>query len=294
MLLTPMPGAHREELLRTLHQLETDAVNLRGRFGQLTATDRFRNYIDWVHNCGRMLSGRVRPAEVEALFQTRRYELILLSNKAYDTELTLMTQELDDRAAALEDVRAAMEAEFLRWTTPGRLIVFDANVYMEHEKKLEELDFWNMVGEFNRPIHLIAPIAVVDELDNLKNRGHDDKKWRAGYSLAVLDRVMDSKEKVITGAVYGRVLRDPQRQSEGGMKIEKGPVALDLLLDPPGHHRLPNDDDEIVDRALSVQAWAGKPVTMVSHDTGMIMRARTAGLDVLKLVKEYGREPKKR
>jgi hypothetical protein len=78
------------------------------------------------------------------------------------------------------------------------------------------------------------------------------------------------------------------------MKIEKGPVALDLLLDPPGHHRLPNDDDEIVDRPLSVQAWAGKPVTMASHDTGMIMRARTAGLDVLKLVKEYGREPKKR
>ena len=48
------------------------------------------------------------------------------------------------------------------------------------------------------PVHLLVPIVVVDELDGLKNRGSGSKvKWRAGYTLAVLDRVFASSTRPV-------------------------------------------------------------------------------------------------
>lgn len=56
---------------------------------------------------------------------------------------------------------------------------------------------------------------------------------------------------------------------------------MELLFDPPNHQRLPDPDAEIVDRALAVQTLAGRPVTMVTYDVSMALRARYAGLKVV-------------
>ncbi|MBU2662648.1 hypothetical protein KOI35_03935 [Actinoplanes bogorensis] len=284
VLLTPLPGADRQSLLSLLQERANEAGNLRNRLDQLPPFQTFYQYLEWARFGVQALSARVRPLEASAMFQTRRWELLLGVGTDHDIARLLMTQELDDRAVVLKAAYEDLKAEFERWTTPARLLVFDTVVYMEHPQKLEELDFWGLTGEINRGIHLVVPIAVIDELDNLKNRGHEAKKWRAAYSLAVLDRVISGKKKNVAGAVYGHVLRAATRSTGDGPALERGPVTIDLLLDPPDHVRLPNTDDEIVDRAVNVQALAGKPVTLVSYDTGMIMRARNAGLDVIKLV----------
>lgn len=51
-----------------------------------------------------------------------------------------------------------------------------------------------------------------------------------------------------------------------------------MLFDLPGHVRLAINDDEIVDRALSVQILSGKDVTFLTYDTNQALRARHAGL----------------
>jgi len=51
-----------------------------------------------------------------------------------------------------------------------------------------------------------------------------------------------------------------------------------VLFDLPGHVRLAINDDEIVDRALSVQILSGKDVTFLTYDTNQALRARHAGL----------------
>ncbi len=61
-------------------------------------------------------------------------------------------------------------------------------------------------------------------------------------------------------------------------------MTLEILLDPPGHARLPINDDEIVDRAVTVQTTAGRDVTLITYDTGHASRGRVAGLEVRKLV----------
>ena len=55
------------------------------------------------------------------------------------------------------------------------------------------------------------------------------------------------------------------------------------MFGPPGHVRLPINDDEIVDRALAIQASVGRDITLVTYDTKMRLRARTAGPTVKKL-----------
>jgi hypothetical protein len=65
--------------------------------------------------------------------------------------------------------------------------------------------------------------------------------------------------------------------------IPRGEVTIEILFDAPGHHRLPINDGEIIDRALAVQGLAGRPVTMITYDTGQTMRARAAGLEALKM-----------
>jgi hypothetical protein len=73
--------------------------------------------------------------------------------------------------------------------------------------------------------------------------------------------------------------------------FSRGGVVLDLVFDPPGHVRLPINDDEIIDRALGAQALAGTAVPLLTFDTSQAARARNAGLQVIKLTVPIGEEP---
>ena len=132
------------------------------------------------------------------------------------------------------------------------------------------------LGARGDPIHLILPIVVVDELDGLKQAGQPQVRWRAGYTLAVLDRVLRNG----TGPARLRE-EDFSALDTGG--IPRGEITVEILLDPPGHRRLPINDDEIVDRALAVQPLAGRAVTLLTYDTGQATRLpaglRAAGAD---------------
>ena len=66
---------------------------------------------------------------------------------------------------------------------------------------------------------------------------------------------------------------------------------MELVFDPPGHIRLPINDDEIIDRALAVEPLAARRVTLLTYDTGQSMRAQAAGMPVKKLTKPIGEEP---
>jgi len=78
----------------------------------------------------------------------------------------------------------------------------------------------------------------------------------------------------------------------GPYGLTRSLVTIELVVDPPGHVRLPGNDDEIIDRALAVEPLADRKVTLLTYDTGQSMRARNAGLQAVKLSKDIGEEPK--
>jgi hypothetical protein len=274
-----MPGVSREPLLGNLRDLHRVVGNARGG-GQ----PALYAYFDWVDNAVRVLQNQISAADLDRLVLTRRYELLLstagrsMEDADLETRIVngLLDNELDQRVAAFGAACEALERQIKRWSRPGEFVVADTSVYITHPDKLEEIDFAAVLGARELPIHLIVPVVVIDELDGLKQSKDGRTRGRARYTLAVLDRV--SEYNPVAGLLRAE---DFSALKTGG--IPRGEVTVELLFDPPGHVRLPINDDEIIDRALAIEPLAGRPVTLLTYDTGQSTRARAAGLRVHKL-----------
>lgn len=290
MLVTPMPGVDRENLRNALRDVHTKVQNVRSGGG--SAADRVRGYLDWANEAVRRLRGQISAADVDRLVLTKRYELLLsgtasLGGPGGEPILNgLLSTELDERAAAFDQACTALDREIQRWSRFAQLVVFDTSVYITHPEKLEELDFGSLLDVRGDDIHILVPIVVVDELDGLKQSKDTFLRWRASYTLGVLDRVLRSPTEV------GRLRPEEGSEVKAG-GIEPQEVTMELVFDPQGHVRLPINDDEIVDRTLAVQPLAGRPVKLITYDTGQAMRGRAAGLRVIKRSRPLGDEPKK-
>jgi predicted ribonuclease YlaK len=197
----------------------------------------------------------------------------------------LIGGKLDQRTAAFDEAYAALDTQIKYWSQPEFFVVMDTSVCITHPDKLEDMDLAVMLERRGEPIHILVPIVVVDELDGLKQRGQKHVPWRASYTLAVLDRVLANTTRAAR-------LREEDFSALKTGGIPRGEISMELLFDPPGHVRLPINDDEIIDRALAAQPLTGRPVTLVTYDTGQTMRARSAGLPVRKLTVAIGDEPK--
>jgi rRNA-processing protein FCF1 len=286
VLVTPLPGVDRRGLRAALRDLQTSVGNLRSS-GLSTAYERLRAYLDWANDAIQTLSYQISAADVDRLIRTKGYETLLLGLGRFaatdDQRVVngLLQVELEARVSAFEAARDALDRQIERWSTLGRFVVLDTSVYINHPEKFEEMDFARMIGVCEEPIHILVPIVIVDELDGLKQNGRDKVRWRAGYTLAILDRVLQNP------TAQAR-LREQDFSTPRSGGIPRGEITIELVFDQPGHVRLPINDDEIIDRVAAIQPLAGRDITVVTFDTGFSMRARQAGLVAIKLAQSDG------
>lgn len=287
--MTPRPGTDRDNLLSALRNARQDASNLQG-VGPKSAHTRLLDYLDWVSDTARLLHGQVSDRDLERLILTRRYEQLFsavgtLANLLDERVLNgLVALELGQRVDAFNEAITAIETQVQRWQPYGNFVVPDTSFFIQHEQKLEKVEFGPVLNVWQSPVNLLVPIVVVDELDALKESRDRRVRWRAGYTLAVLDRLFDKTSGRARLRAAPSIAPAPGKQSSSEITVE-------LLFDPPGHQRLPIADDEIVDRALTIEPLASRRVTLLTYDTGQSMRARAAGLQAVKLRKEIGDEP---
>jgi rRNA-processing protein FCF1 len=297
MLVTPTPGGNLDNLVKNLRQIHSEAFNLRAGSGPQTAHKRLLAYLEWASRSARMLRNQVSEADIAALVLNERYKLLLSSSGTMaspEMEVQrvvndLVSLELDQRVTDLDDAITTLESERRRWTGISDLVLPDSNFYIHHPDKLEAADIASAAHLGGTTAHLLVPMVIVDELDGLKRQSKQPARWRAGYTVAVLDRVFKDNVK---GNNVGTLRPDKVTVTGQGQVTGLGEVTMELLLDPLGHVRLPINDDEIVDRAVAVQTIAGRNVTLLTYDTGMSTRARSAGLRVVKLSEDIGEEPK--
>lgn len=274
MDVTPLPGRTGQEVLDALRTIHTSLANPLGD----DVTTRVTAYVRWAAEATRQLRYLIRSEDLERLILTTGYRTILtlphesaaVTNAVLDTEVQLRLGELNDTIGRL---RACID----RWRGDGVLVVLDTCVYLHAPEKFEDLDIAAAIAVTEDPILLLIPIVVVDELDNLKKSPNNNIRWRAGYSVSFLDRMLRG------GVGLTGLLREEDftALSDGG--IPRGAVNGEVVLDPVGHVRLPIADDEIIDRAATIQRIAGRDVHVVTYDTGLAMRARAAGLTVHQL-----------
>lgn len=290
MLITPRPGVNRQSLLDTLREVHTAVFNLRGGGGPGSAQGRLAGYLEWATTTVQRLGNQISAADLDQLVLTRSYDRLFsiagtMTGENIATQRILnglVSLELTQRTDAFEAAIKALDEQTRRWSRPGVFIVADTSFYMEHEDKLEHVDFRPLLQIREDPVHLLVPIVFVDELDGLKKSRND--RWRPAYTLAVLDRVFASSTRAARLAA-----EDFSPLGSGG--IPRGEVTIELVFDPPGHVRAPINDDEIIDRILAIQPLAGRDVTLLTYDTGQSTRARAAGLRVTKLTKTAESEP---
>ena len=289
MLITARPGSHRDNLLKSLRSVRDGLFEHSSTNGR-TAHKHLVDYLGWANNAVRVLGRQISAADLNELVLTKRHQQLLAgvgSLAGTDTREVvegLVTLEVEDRIAVFDEAIKSLSSQIERWSRPGVFIVADTTFYIEHDEKFKEATYNKLVKVWEDPIHLLIPMVVVDELDKLKESKKPHVRWRASYTLAVIDRMFPS------GTEQAR-LRPEDFSTIGQGGIPHGEVTAELLLDPPGHVRLPIEDDEIVDRALAAQSLAGRPVKVLTYDTGQSTRARIAGLQDIKLRKPLGDEP---
>jgi hypothetical protein len=284
---------------------------LRGAGGPAEAHKRLLAYLDWVNVAVQMLAKQISDADLHVLVLTKRHEQLLSGvaimwgpgREAQRAVIDLVDLEVNQRIEAFETAVKALDAQIRRWSQYSHFVLPDTGFYIKHPQKLEEADFGALIDVWQSPIHILVPMVIIDELDRLKESKDRDVRWRAGYTLAVIDRVfavttapgwLRKGEVSTTDSVPPDVLRffPPEittAMAAGG--VQRSDVTMELLFDPPGHVRLPINDDKIVDRAVAVESLAGRKVTFLTYDTGQSTRARNAGLQVVKLTKNIGEEP---
>jgi hypothetical protein len=276
--ITPFSGIRRTELTKTLTAVRTELGNVRGKTAQ--SSEYPMQYLAWVNDSVRMLRHQLPSAEIDRLLLTRRFWAIQ-SAQGFESA-KLAETEIDDRTAALgRTIEWLIEADQKWKHTPGRLVVADSGFFCNHVNKIRDLPFADILDLREVPVRLMLPMVVLDELDGLKQHHNDHARWRAGHTLGVLDEILD---KDGAGTLRNE---DYMPLHTGG--IPSGRVSVEVFFDPPGHRRLPINDDDIINRALAIQAEAERDVTFWTFDTSQSTRAKFRGLTVQKFKKDLGR-----
>jgi hypothetical protein len=275
MAIAPLPGTDAKTLLDELRRLSTELGNVPGAGN--AGLDLFNRYDDWATSASRRLGSMVRSDDLQHLVESRRYWALQSMNVDGRPPAALnhfVQLEIDERAKALSDAGDDLEREMKRWSSDRSLIVVpDTNIYLHHDCLFPAVPWETLVPALLEGVHLVVPLIVVDELDRRKRSARNEKvsernndlvRTRARLTLRALDKHLQDP----------RLRTTLRRRSQ-----DAGELSLELLLDPPGHERVADADQEIVDRAVALQSVSGKSVYLLTFDTGMRIRARAAGLE---------------
>jgi rRNA-processing protein FCF1 len=182
----------------------------------------------------------------------------------------MVRDELDRLVADLRALAGELGTMQSRWAGNGQIVVPDTNIFLHHRQEFPDIDWIEVVGgdrDSEQPAHVVVPLIVVDELDNLKRRGSTEVKTRARLALRSIDDLFKGR------APEARVVLRPEISTS---------VTVELLIDRLDHVRLADADSEIVDRALEVGQSAGQQVVVYTADTGMAVRCHAAGLKAIR------------
>ena len=175
-----------------------------------------------------------------------------------DMPYGLLQREIDlwlDRFTEMLDELMALEPFIKR---PGVIVVPDTSAFVEGTY-FTELNWQELANiDAQKPVRLVVPILVVEELDELK-RGRDRARDRA---RSVLRRLWE--------------LNSDGKQA--GVIPGSRPVTVEVLVDDSWHVRRPVNDNEIIERALYVGEITGRGVILAAADYSMLYQSSSAGL----------------
>lgn len=226
-----------------------------------------RMYDGWTLQAGNELLDAFADRSVAARLRGERYNAITHGQFTADRFTVLMNTELQELRSYFMELTNELRRAQERFTRHRvRTVVLDTNDLL-HYMRFDKIP-WQRI--FGRNTSVMIPHVVIDEIDKKSYDTHDTGvRKRARAVFALLEQTLAQIEA-------------------DGHAVGHEETVLDVLLDEPGHVRLPNNDDEIVARACYLQqAIAPAQVTVVTGDNGMRARALSWGLKARVLDEKY-------
>lgn len=265
-----LPEASPAALVGALQEQELKLRDIVGRGDSASKTRT--EYLAWVANTERRLRHFIPPSAMARLVTTARYHLVHASvpEAAGRSLRALLDVELEERGQVFAEAATAVDSEFDSWGRGRAQVGFlDTSVLVHNFDHLLDRPWGSLLGDEDLPVVLAITMKVVDELDNLKDRGSKEVQAKARAALRWIEGSIKRPARSV-------VLRAP-----AFLHDEPG-LWLKVVVDDLDHRPLPVADAEIVGRALAMSAFAHS-VSVVTNDTGMMLRARAAGLNATRL-----------
>ncbi len=181
-----------------------------------------------------------------AMSERRLNGLVQTEREAWERRLRLVDEELIKQQAVAG--------------RPGVPVVLDTSVFVAGMPFMT-FDWRSLHPALaSGPVRLVAPILVVEELDDLLHDRDDGRRQRARAATREL-RSLHERKPTEPAALPG-----------------KPDVTIEVMLDGGWHRRRPNTDAEIVDQALQLKELTAREVLLAACGLRQIYYAGAVGL----------------
>lgn len=241
-----------------------------------TAGEIVAKYLDWVAEQVRMLQGGLGPLDLDRLLTTPRYWATVANPMPTGSTTNAVMHEVQHRLRMLEATATEVASAADAWQPLDagytNYALADTNFWVEHQGSFGQIDWHDLLESTPGPgrpnmqdeLRIVVPMLVIDELDGLSHR--KDMRPKVSGAMRYLSDLLGTA---------------PWRATQiRPASAERGEVRIQVLFDSLQHVRLPNSDDEHVDRLRAVRDFVGSAPTdnfFVTYDNGAAFRATAAG-----------------
>lgn len=250
-----------------LDQLASQLQNIVGSSGGADPIQHAGKYLRWAEGAEASLRQVFASPEVWRAIHTPRFEEIRAISKDTLRPMPLVNLEGEAQRDRFMTLAGRLRSELHAFEVGSDCVAVlpDTNVFL-HRFRYDQIDWPKEVGA--KCVRLVVPEIVVDELDE------------KSYKSNLLSRRANEVLKALRRAHIGRSPTTP-------VEVRSG-TELQFLMDPEGHQRRSNADDEFLSRARHLGDIVGADRLFVATgDLGMQLRAETRRLRVLSLDDKY-------
>jgi hypothetical protein len=252
------PGAI-DQAVQTIRVLEIHLGNSRSLH---EAEERKDAFLNWCED-------QARP-HLESLFAPTEELLDELNTAYHRLALTppmstrrlngMLKREYTVWEQRLRRVEDELQSQKELASRDGHPVILDTSVLMEGRPFLT-FDWHTLEATLaTRPIRLIVPILVIEELDDLLHDPKGDRRQKARAATRELWRLHGAKP------------------TQPAVLPGQADITIEVLVDGDWHQRRPSNDAEIIDQALQVHELTGKATLLASCDFRQLYRAGAVGL----------------
>jgi hypothetical protein len=262
-------GVSADQAITALRPLITEAGNIASAGTTPGGVPALRDaYLMWVEAVEAQLTFLTHDRALAGMLQTPRYWHIRQIQSGMDARPgPLVMAEVAAQRGALEDLVADLHARIQRLSASGgTMAVLDTNILLQYQEP------WKLPWReilLAQSVRLIVPLRVVEELD--------EKKYSASKRLAVRARGLLPRLEALVG-------------SDGSPGTVAQGVTIEVPVERGSRSRTTDADEEILAFCAELPQLMGAPVTLVTADTAMRLRAGAQGTAVVVPPDEYLRD----